>query len=322
MPWCPKCKNEYRDGFTVCNDCGTPLVASLEDVKYRPLCHFNNDEAYSKFLNYLSYSKIKSYPVYIDDVDYLGFDDDSYSDAKKALFAFVKVEGNIACVKQIDDTYFVDLIDTEEVINGLNKLKEVPDQLSEILNEDGIDAENNSEAEEKEADEEEFDALKELVYGSGSTVYESKKTKAEEMSGSGYMLIVIGIGGAVFVVLHMLGLISIIQTQLFSYIMMLFTFVAMAYWGFHSLKKSKEYEADAVQEEQLSSYIKEWMKQNISADDIKSADMADNGPEENFLLRLDYIKNRMTKEVPELKSLDDVYLDAMIEEYYNSLFDE
>ena len=77
MPWCPKCKNEYRDGFTVCNDCGTPLVASLEDVKYRPLCHFNNDEAYSKFLNYLSYSKIKSYPVYIDDVDYLGFDDDS-----------------------------------------------------------------------------------------------------------------------------------------------------------------------------------------------------------------------------------------------------
>lgn len=28
MPWCPKCKSEYRDGFTVCADCGSELVSS------------------------------------------------------------------------------------------------------------------------------------------------------------------------------------------------------------------------------------------------------------------------------------------------------
>lgn len=27
MPWCPKCKTEYREGFTVCADCGSELVA-------------------------------------------------------------------------------------------------------------------------------------------------------------------------------------------------------------------------------------------------------------------------------------------------------
>lgn len=27
MPWCPKCKTEYREGFTVCADCGSRLVA-------------------------------------------------------------------------------------------------------------------------------------------------------------------------------------------------------------------------------------------------------------------------------------------------------
>lgn len=27
MPWCPKCKTEYREGFTVCADCGSDLVA-------------------------------------------------------------------------------------------------------------------------------------------------------------------------------------------------------------------------------------------------------------------------------------------------------
>lgn len=26
MPWCPKCKTEYREGYTVCADCGSELV--------------------------------------------------------------------------------------------------------------------------------------------------------------------------------------------------------------------------------------------------------------------------------------------------------
>ena len=30
MPWCPKCKNEYREGFTNCSDCGCELVELLE----------------------------------------------------------------------------------------------------------------------------------------------------------------------------------------------------------------------------------------------------------------------------------------------------
>ena len=29
--WCPKCRYEYREGITVCPDCGTPLVESLEE---------------------------------------------------------------------------------------------------------------------------------------------------------------------------------------------------------------------------------------------------------------------------------------------------
>ena len=26
MPWCPKCKTEYREGIEVCADCGSQLV--------------------------------------------------------------------------------------------------------------------------------------------------------------------------------------------------------------------------------------------------------------------------------------------------------
>lgn len=32
MPWCPICRNEYKEGYKVCSDCGAPLVQSLEDI--------------------------------------------------------------------------------------------------------------------------------------------------------------------------------------------------------------------------------------------------------------------------------------------------
>jgi len=32
MPYCPKCKAEYREGFKICIDCKVPLVQTLEDA--------------------------------------------------------------------------------------------------------------------------------------------------------------------------------------------------------------------------------------------------------------------------------------------------
>lgn len=31
MPWCPNCKNEYKEGYTVCADCGAQLVDHLKE---------------------------------------------------------------------------------------------------------------------------------------------------------------------------------------------------------------------------------------------------------------------------------------------------
>ncbi len=33
MPYCPKCRAEYRDGFDKCADCGTELVEELHEEK-------------------------------------------------------------------------------------------------------------------------------------------------------------------------------------------------------------------------------------------------------------------------------------------------
>ncbi len=36
MAWCPKCRNEYRDGITICADCGCELVSELKEEVKRP----------------------------------------------------------------------------------------------------------------------------------------------------------------------------------------------------------------------------------------------------------------------------------------------
>lgn len=41
MPWCPECKNEYREGITTCADCSISLVDSLEDINKR---NISNEE--------------------------------------------------------------------------------------------------------------------------------------------------------------------------------------------------------------------------------------------------------------------------------------
>ena len=33
MPWCPRCRSEYSEGFTTCSDCNSDLVEKLEEEK-------------------------------------------------------------------------------------------------------------------------------------------------------------------------------------------------------------------------------------------------------------------------------------------------
>ena len=61
MPWCPVCKEEYKEGITTCPECHATLVASLEEVEksnYIDLLSFDNETLVKKFTDYLNYSKI------------------------------------------------------------------------------------------------------------------------------------------------------------------------------------------------------------------------------------------------------------------------
>ncbi|MGH4140623.1 hypothetical protein [Clostridium sp.] len=44
MSWCPKCKCEYREGFTTCSDCGCELVEVLESTKDETIGENNEND--------------------------------------------------------------------------------------------------------------------------------------------------------------------------------------------------------------------------------------------------------------------------------------
>ena len=47
MPYCPSCESEFRAGFTECNSCRVPLVASLntESVSVVSVAQYEDDDA-------------------------------------------------------------------------------------------------------------------------------------------------------------------------------------------------------------------------------------------------------------------------------------
>jgi hypothetical protein len=55
--FCPKCKAEYREGFTMCSDCSIPLVAELSPEKEEAKDHHDNKD-FVELGNYRNPAKV------------------------------------------------------------------------------------------------------------------------------------------------------------------------------------------------------------------------------------------------------------------------
>lgn len=137
MPWCPKCKTEYREGFTTCADCNVELVEELETLgktnDYEEVIALEEETTAKKLVEFLTYSQItayfeyskdnKAYSVYAPHAD--------VKKAKRCFQAFYKVELENMEKSNEPDSYVLNeeplqsLVDDAELesedVNGLHE---------------------------------------------------------------------------------------------------------------------------------------------------------------------------------------------------------
>ena len=66
MPWCPNCKNEYREGITVCADCGCVLVEKQELDKQVSLI-FGEETQMTSLKEFLEFNGIEDVVMHFDE---------------------------------------------------------------------------------------------------------------------------------------------------------------------------------------------------------------------------------------------------------------
>ena len=94
MAWCPNCKNEYKEGISVCSDCGSALVARLETDDKCSIV-FGKEEQMQRLMEFLCYNQIATAELSYDietDMHEIKVSKEELDKAKKAAIVFLREE--------------------------------------------------------------------------------------------------------------------------------------------------------------------------------------------------------------------------------------
>jgi hypothetical protein len=325
MPWCPNCKTEYRQGITVCGDCGSELVAEQPtDVNYVQLNVMETEEIAQKLIKYLEYSKIDGRYEYSEQE--LGFvvqvREEDLKKAQKAFHAFYDVE--FKRLTENNTTTAAPTTDREKEEDSEDgEFDQEFDEEFEDNFEEDTEEDFDKEASKKETPneyilddlEQEKRKVTKMMYEGGA--YEKKREKSKEMKSTAITFFAFGVLGLGFVVLNFLDVIKYLQGPL-PYTVMIVMFIGFIAIGFNSLDRAKKAAKDAILEEETTSNITKWLDEQINDETLASMKDSTLSEEANFIRVMEGIKTLVTDQFGQL---DDAYLDYVTEEYYNNRFD-
>ena len=308
MPWCPNCKTEYQEGIEVCSDCGATLVDELPaDDGMEVLARLEDEELANRLVEYLEYSSMEAVCVYDDSEQSYAVkvDKDKLEKAKVAFRGFYIVESK----KRADD-----------------EMK----KLAEIMEEHRLDPDSNPEFDEailEEIPEDEMsqeekntiaDAIAaEKVY-KPAEVYVKKADESKEMFSTAITFLGFAVLLLIFLVLNATNYITLFNNAP-SLILIGAMAIGCCLVGINAIKRSRKAEIASVEEEKLTASLDEWLKENITDevfDELKDEELSE---ELLYLRRTDIIRAKLFEAYPDL---DENYADDLIEDFYNTYFEE
>lgn len=309
MPWCPVCKEEYKEGIINCPECNTPLVASLEEAEkadYQDLISFEKEELAKKFTEYLQYSKIDAKYSYAKETQeyIISVLKKDVSKAKKHFSAFYSVESANALSRNLD---------------GYHEAKEISSDEDDDMSWDRSEPSSTSESEEMEED-----SVKNCDCKRSAGSYVPMAEKKSDLFSTLVVFSLFGIAGLVVLILELLGVVNFMNT------MMLIMVIAIVCVGipavlFTTFKSYKKTAALAIEEEKLTVSLNEWMESVFTKESVHRMLYsirvnAPGLPEEQLYLMLNQaMKKRVCDQFGEI---DDAYLDYIVDIFYDEHFSE
>lgn len=270
MSWCPKCKNEYRAGVSICPDCNEELLEELTEaieLEFVPLFQTADEELKTKLVKYL-----------------------------------------IHCGHKVQEES--SMVDTEEGPQNVHAIFVPKDDFNEAMKE--IRTVITYDAK-QEAGEEDLKPRRRAP--EPSTLYVDAKARYQEYKSSGIMFLVFAVLFLIFGILNIAGVISIMASTA-SLIVVFGAAIGFAYVGITSLMKVSSLKEEASSEEQTTDTIMDYLKENFSKDALLKTVDAETEGELLYFQLMETMKEAVSKEFPDK---DENYLDALLEEYYNSL---
>ena len=349
--WCPKCKTEYRDGITVCADCGEKLVeGTADDFDVVEICDLKDDEMAENFIEYLGYSKIENAKKGIRDgitivtvpsryekqVEKLfkGFQLALEEDKEKQKQEALKKAQEEAYAQQdsedvsVDGTENADFDQTEEssgtdmesVIDADTQADETEQQW-DINNDESEDDEKLVEEDDLHdnviTDDEIEEDTADILY-TPSKAYVKKEDEYKDVKFSGITFIIFGILGIAYLTLCKLDIIAI-DYNIFVFCVIAALFVGFIVMGVVSVVKSKKIKLQIPEEEILTEELNKWLEENITKERVEKWIDDSVSDEENDLIVMAHIRSILIKKYPDLNVS---FIEMLTEEFFNSHFVE
>lgn len=297
MPWCPKCRNEYREGIAVCAECGVELVDSLEECGKQAFI-FGEKDKMERLQSFLAYNQIETAISY-DEEDHtyqLSVGEMKLKQAVKMTHIFLQQEEKMSEEEQITE-------DGEQAYEDDNQEETVSSEREDLQ---GEQIEHHEEAR-------------------GYHAYQNSATRAEDNRSSAYTLLAVGSIGFVVILLMFLGVIPVYQNAgMTKYLVcgvMGAMFILFIVFGVVSMRSSKVLFSKAKAEDSLMTEMEKWCQTNLSPSKVDEGLFEDEElPEEQkYFKRTDKMKSMISDK---FLNLDEAFLDHFIDEYYQKLYEE
>lgn len=306
MPWCPKCKNEYVEGVSVCADCGCGLVASLDEADQSPLCTGPLEELEQMIVflksNQISGARIEPsaesglYDVFVD-----ASERKAAQKAVPVFYQMMRQEGRLAeSRKELAETEDGEALFDEMTMEESQETGELPEDMANAVH------------------------LGRMMRGSESEgIYEEVSKKAEEFKSGAYTLIAVGIIGLIALGLLISGVLPIRlspSSQLMTCIVMGALFAVFLVMGIQSYRSYQNLLKKAEKEKGQRETLLAWCAENLRAEQIDASvpDLQEGAEEMRYFKRVDAMKRRIAEAFPEL---EEGYLELLIDEVYAQIFE-